>query len=171
MEDVLSETTPESTEVSADESAAGVAANESGDKPARRGRGASKATGNGRRTAAKKAPAKRGAARRSSAPRATGDTRSSGDRPTSASLAAALRELLSGIEQEVEAITGLSQQIDEHVSALNGLREDASQRLLHLDELRAAADDVNLGAFLDDTIQPQFPQVAEHFPPRIYGSS
>ena len=47
---------------------------------------------------------------------------------------------------------------------------DAAERLLHLDELRAAADDVNLGAFLDDTIQPQFPQVAEDFPGRIYGS-
>ncbi len=38
-----------------------------------------------------------------------------------------------------------------------------------LDELRAAADDVNLTAFLDTSISPQLPQIEEEFPDRIYG--
>jgi hypothetical protein len=88
----------------------------------------------------------------------------------SGSLAAALRDLVSGVEDEVSAITGLSAQIDEHVEALNELRAEATRRLLHLDELRAAAEDVNLSAFLDTTIQPQLPQSEEEFPERIYGS-
>jgi hypothetical protein len=87
----------------------------------------------------------------------------------SGTLAAALRELVNGVEDEVTAITGLSAQIDEHVEALNELRAEATRRLLHLDELRAAADDVNLSAFLDTTIQPQLPQSEEEFPERIYG--
>jgi hypothetical protein len=87
----------------------------------------------------------------------------------SGSLAAALRELVNGVEDEVTAITGLSTQIDEHVEALNELRAEATRRLLHLDELRAAAEDVNLSAFLDTTIQPQLPQSEEEFPERIYG--
>ena len=40
----------------------------------------------------------------------------------SGTLAAALRELVNGVEDEVTAITGLSAQIDEHVEALNELR-------------------------------------------------
>ena len=87
----------------------------------------------------------------------------------SGTLAAALRELVNGVEDEVTAITGLSAQIDEHVEALNELRAEATRRLLHLDELRAAAEDVNLSAFLDTTIQPQLPQSEEEFPERIYG--
>jgi hypothetical protein len=31
------------------------------------------------------------------------------------------------------------------------------------------AEDVNLSAFLDTTIQPQLPQSEEEFPERIYG--
>lgn len=88
----------------------------------------------------------------------------------SAALANALRELVGSIEHEVAEVTRLSEVIDDHVVTLNGLRADVAQRLLHLDELRAAADDANLGAFLDDTIQPQLPQQAEDFPDRIYGS-
>ena len=87
----------------------------------------------------------------------------------SGTLAAALRDLVNGIEDEVTEITGLSAQIDEHVEALNELRAEATRRLLHLDELRAAAEDVNLSAFLDTTIQPQLPQSEEEFPERIYG--
>jgi hypothetical protein len=84
-------------------------------------------------------------------------------------LASALRELVTGIEEQVTAITALSGQVDEHVTALNELRAEATRRLLHLDDLRAAAEDVNLSAFLDTTIQPQLPQVEEEFPERIYG--
>ena len=87
----------------------------------------------------------------------------------SGTLAAALRELVNGVEDEVMAITGLSAQIDEHVEALNELRAEATRRLLRLDELRAVAEDVNLSAFLDTTIQPQLPQSEEEFPERIYG--
>ncbi|MCW2777532.1 MAG: hypothetical protein JWN17_1257 [Frankiales bacterium] len=86
------------------------------------------------------------------------------------SLASALRELVTGIEDEVAEVTRLSEVIDDHVVTLNGLRADVAARLAHLDELRAAADDANLGAFLDDTIQPQLPQQSEDFPDRIYGS-
>ena len=84
-------------------------------------------------------------------------------------LAAALRELVGGIETEVTAITSLSAEIDGHVKALNDLRAEATVRLMHLDELRSAAEDVNLSAFLDTSIQPQLPQVEEDFPDRIYG--
>jgi len=87
----------------------------------------------------------------------------------SGTLAGALRELLGTLEGEVAEITSLSGQIDEHVEALNGLRAEATRRLLHLDDLRAAAEDVNLSAFLDTTIQPQLPQSEEEFPTRIYG--
>ena len=87
----------------------------------------------------------------------------------SGTLAGALRDLVSSVENEVLAITVLSGQIDEHVEALNGLRAEATRRLLHLDDLRAAAEDVNLSAFLDATIQPQLPQSEEEFPERIYG--
>ena len=87
----------------------------------------------------------------------------------SGTLAAALRDLVNGVEDEVTAISGLSVQIDEHVEALNELRAEATRRLLHLDELRAVAEDVNLSAFLDTTIQPQLPQSEEEFPERIYG--
>jgi len=86
------------------------------------------------------------------------------------SLAAALRDLVSSLEDEVAEVTRLSEVIDEHVVTLNGLRGDVASRLAHLDELRAVADDANLGAFLDDTIQPQLPQQSEDFPDRIYGS-
>jgi hypothetical protein len=88
----------------------------------------------------------------------------------SSPLAAALRGLVEGMEQEVAEITRLSGEVDEHVSTLNALRADITQRLVHLDELRAVADDANLGAFLDENIQPQLPQEAEDFPERIYGT-
>ena len=92
-----------------------------------------------------------------------------GSTSASTALATALRGLVSGIEDEVTAITGLSGQIDEHVKALNELRAEATRRLLHLDDLQSAAEDVNLSAFLDTTIQPQLPAVEEEFPARIYG--
>jgi len=120
---------------------------------------------------AKRTPARRGKSggraattrsRRNSAPAASAVD-------LSGTLAAALRELVNGIEDEVTAITGLSAQIDDHVEALNELRAEATRRLLRLDELRAAAEDVNLSAFLDTTIQPQLPQSEEEFPERIYG--
>ena len=71
---------------------------------------------------------------------------------------------------DLAEVTRLSEVIDDHVVTLNGLRADVARRLAHLDELRSAADDANLGAFLDDTIQPQLPQQSEDFPDRIYGS-
>jgi hypothetical protein len=123
-------------------------------KPAKRTPSRRKSGGTGRATTSR--------SRRNAAPKP-----SAAD--LSGSLAAALRELVNGIEDEVTAITGLSAQIDEHVEALNELRAEATRRLLHLDELRAAAEDVNLSAFLDTTIQPQLPQSEEEFPERIYG--
>ena len=92
------------------------------------------------------------------------------DSAPAGSLAAALRDLVTSIEDEVAEVTRLSEVIDDHVVTLNGLRADVAARLAHLDELRSAADDANLGAFLDDTIQPQLPQQSEDFPDRIYGS-
>lgn len=112
------------------------------------------------------APKKSGGRRKSSA----ASTSDPATAPAAGSLAAALRGLVTGIEEEVAEVTRLAEVIDDHVVTLNGLRGDVAQRLAHLDELRAAADDANLGAFLDDTIQPQLPQQSEDFPDRIYGS-
>jgi hypothetical protein len=128
--------------------------------PARKSSGrrtGSRASGNGRRTGGRAArtPA------REQAPAPTSDA--------ATSLADALRGLVNGIDEEVTAITALSEEIDDHVTALNDLRAQATERLLHLDELRAAAEDVNLTAFLDTTIAPQLPQIEEEFPDRIYG--
>ena len=117
-----------------------------------------RAGGNGRRSAG---PRSGRTPARSEAPAAPSET--------AGSLAAALRGLVNGIDEEVAAITALSEEIDDHVQALNDLRSQATARLLHLDELRAAAEDVNLSAFLDTSIQPQLPQVEEEFPDRIYG--
>ena len=107
-------------------------------------------------------------------PRKSGGRRkgssASAENAPAGSLAAALRDLVSSIEDEVAEVTRLSEVIDDHVVTLNGLRADVAGRLAHLDELRSAADDANLGAFLDDTIQPQLPQQSEDFPDRIYGS-
>ena len=129
--------------------------------PARQSSGrrtGSRAGGSGRRTGGRAArtPA------RVEAPAPVAET-------TSTSLADALRGLVNGIDEEVTAITALSEEIDDHVTALNDLRAQATERLLHLDELRAAAEDVNLTAFLDTTIAPQLPQIEEEFPDRIYG--
>ncbi|CAA9350054.1 MAG: hypothetical protein AVDCRST_MAG16-2268 [uncultured Frankineae bacterium] len=129
-------------------------------KPARKSPGrrtGGRASGNGRRSSGPRAPR---TPARVEAPAAASD---------GGSLAAALRGLLSGIDEEVAGITALSEEIDEHVRALNELRSQATERLLHLDELRAAADDVNLTAFLDTSISPQLPQIEEEFPDRIYG--
>ncbi|MCU1691054.1 MAG: hypothetical protein JWM64_145 [Frankiales bacterium] len=108
------------------------------------------------------------------APRKSGGRRKAASAPAAesaaGSLASALRDLVTSIEDEVAEVTRLSEVIDDHVTTLNGLRADVAARLAHLDELRAAADDANLGAFLDDTIQPQLPQQSEDFPDRIYGS-
>ena len=124
-----------------------------------------------RRTPAKRTPARKRAgstAKRTPARRAPREAASPRVEATG-SLASALRELVGGIETEVTSITSLSAEIDQHVDALNGLRAEATSRLLHLDDLRSAAEDVNLSAFLDTSIQPQLPQVEEDFPDRIYG--
>ena len=118
-----------------------------------------RASGNGRRSSSG-GRSSRAATRPEPAPAAD---------DSAGSLAAALRGLVNGIDEEVSAITALSEEIDDHVQALNDLRSQATARLLHLDELRAAAEDVNLSAFLDTSIQPQLPQVEEEFPDRIYG--
>jgi hypothetical protein len=128
-------------------------------RPARRGGGRS--SGNGRRSPGPRA-GRAPAAARAEVPDASASE-------GAGSLAAALRGLVNGIDEEVAAITALSEEIDDHVQALNDLRAQATDRLLHLDELRAAAEDVNLSAFLDTSIQPQLPQVEEEFPDRIYG--
>ena len=122
------------------------------------------------RPAAKRTPARRGkSGGRGATTRSRRNSSAASTADLSGTLAAALRELVNGVEDEVTAITGLSAQIDEHVEALNELRAEATRRLLRLDELRAVAEDVNLSAFLDTTIQPQLPQSEEEFPERIYG--
>jgi hypothetical protein len=164
-EDTLSET-PDTTQTeiessnSSDQATTGAPVKASKSTPSRRGRSAGKA------------PAKRSTtrpARSSSSSSRSGGSSSGSD--AAGSLAAALRSLVGGIENEVSSISGLSGEIDTHVQALNDLRAEATRRLLHLDDLRAAAEDVNLSAFLDTSIQPQLPQVEEDFPDRIYGGS
>lgn len=157
--DKTAPSTPGGSPSLAQEPAPGAAKPKSG-STARRGRGATKST-----------PAKRTPAKSSPAKSAGSTSRSSGSSAGDAagSLAAALRGLVSGIEDEVSAISSLSSQIDSHVQELNDLRAEATRRLLHLDDLRGAAEDVNLSAFLDTSIQPQLPSVEEDFPDRIYG--
>ena len=135
-------------------------------------RRASKSTGSSGRRGAGRGGAKASTGGRRATSRGTASARSGGAAASSdaaSSLAAALRGLVGGIEEEVSAITALSEQIDTHVQALNELRSEATRRLVHLDDLRGAAEDVNLSAFLDTSIQPQLPQVEEEFPDRIYG--
>jgi hypothetical protein len=84
-----------------------------------------------------------------------------------ADLAGGLRTLLGAVEDEVRAVTSLSERIDGLVSELNAVREEQSQRLLALDALRASAQDGGLTSFLDKLIRPRQPRVPELVPERL----
>ena len=79
-----------------------------------------------------------------------------------------LRELIWGIESEVAVVSNLSRRIDEHVRTLNALRAELADRLVHLDRLRAAAQDEHLAAFVDALVVTPLPHLAEEFPERLY---
>ena len=124
--------------------------------------------------AARKAPAKK-AARKSNA-------RTTAARPAPASApprtvnapparindhAGGLRSLLGAVENEVRAVTALSERIDGLVTQLNAARDEQAKRLITLDALRGAVDDTNLGTFLDKAIRPRRARVEEVVPKRL----
>ncbi len=81
----------------------------------------------------------------------------------------AMRDLVWGIESEVAIITSLSWRIDEHVEALNALRREAVEHLGRLDRLVEEAEpDTTLRTWLEQAVEPQYPQVEERFPSRLY---
>jgi hypothetical protein len=82
-------------------------------------------------------------------------------------LAGGLQSFLGQIENEVCAVSALSERIDELVSALNAARAEQAERLLALDALRAAVTDDGLGSFLDKAIRPRKTRVAEVVPDRL----
>jgi hypothetical protein len=115
-------------------------------------RTATKKTASAPRKAAAAAPAAAGAA-----------TAASGI----ADLAGGLRTLLGAVEDEVRAVTALSERTDSLVSQLNEVRDEQAQRLLALDALRASAHDGGLTSFLDKLIRPRQPRVPEVVPERL----
>jgi hypothetical protein len=124
-----------------------------------------------RRARKTSAPARRTASRSTSgsaAPRASAPVESAAV-PTIgiADLAGGLKSFLTAIENEVRAVTALSERIDGLVSELNGVREEQAQRLLALDALRASAEDGGLTSFLDKLIRPRQPRVPEVVPERL----
>lgn len=136
-------------------------------------------TRRGRPPSARKAPTARG--RKASAPRAAKRARAGGrgtrgrgeSRPvptltgTFPDLAGHLAGLLDIVRAEVEAVGELSRRIDDQVRILNELRSEQAGRLHTLDALRDSATNATLGAFLDETIQPQLPEVEEVIPDRL----
>lgn len=123
-----------------------------------------------KRAARKAAPAKRGrtATRRTPTTAAATTTATTTAPPAgSADLAGGLRALLSSVETEVRAVSGLSERIDELVRQLNDARDEQAKRLEVLDTLRGAVDDTNLGQFLDKAIRPRRSRVPEVVPPRL----
>ena len=112
-----------------------------------------------RRTTTRKAAAPRAAASAAAAPPVTLSGISD--------LAGGLRSFLDAIEEEVRAVTGLSERIDVLVTELNGVREEQAQRLYALDALRASAQDGGLTSFLDKLIKPRQPRVPEVVPDRL----
>ena len=84
-----------------------------------------------------------------------------------ADLAGGLRTLLGAVEDEVRAVTSLSERIDALVSELNAVREEQAQRLLALDALRASAQDGGLTSFLDKLIRPRQARGPELVPERL----
>ncbi|GAC1444960.1 MAG: hypothetical protein NVS3B26_14410 [Mycobacteriales bacterium] len=85
----------------------------------------------------------------------------------SAGLAAGLHGFLAALDTEVQAVSSLSERIDAAVAGLNELRDEQAKRLLALDRLKAAAEDVNLSAFLAKRIKPRTTKVSELVPERL----
>jgi hypothetical protein len=92
-------------------------------------------------------------------------------RPAAASavpdLAGGMRAMLVQIEDEVRAVSKLSEQIDDLVGHLNGRRDEQAARLLALDALRSSVDDAGLSSFLDKAIRPRKTRVPEVIPERL----
>lgn len=107
------------------------------------------------RTPRKAAPA---AAARASAPAQTGSV---------ADLAGGMRSLLGAIENEVRAVSALSEQIDTLVAELNARRDEQAARLLALDALQGSVSDAGLSSFLDKAIRPRRTRVPEVIPERL----
>lgn len=116
------------------------------------------------------AATRRTSARKATAPRKTASAAAAATPVTLSGisdLAGGLRSFLDAIEEEVRAVTGLSERIDVLVTELNGVREEQAQRLYALDALRASAQDGGLTSFLDKLIKPRQPRVPEVVPDRL----
>jgi hypothetical protein len=141
------------------------------------------ARASGRTTAARKTAARKTAARKTvQRPRkkAAAASRRTSARPAVATTAAAasssggvadlaggMRSMLTSIENEVRAVSALSEQIDALVAELNTRRDEQAARLLALDALRASVTDPGLNAFLDKAIRPRRTRVPEIVPERL----
>ncbi|MBV9369298.1 MAG: hypothetical protein JO074_05680 [Frankiales bacterium] len=84
-----------------------------------------------------------------------------------ADLAGGMRTLLGAIENEVRAVSALSEQIDVLVAELNTRREEQAARLLALDALQGSVTDAGLSSFLDKAIRPRKTRVPEVIPERL----
>jgi hypothetical protein len=78
-----------------------------------------------------------------------------------------MRAMLSQIEDQVRAVSKLSEQIDELVGHLNARRDEQAARLLALDALRSSVSDAGLSSFLDKAIRPRRARVGEVVPARL----
>lgn len=86
-----------------------------------------------------------------------------------ADLAGGMRTLLGAIENEVRAVSALSEQIDALVAELNTRRDEQAARLLALDALQGSVTDAGLSSFLDKAIRPRRTRVPEVIPERLTG--
>jgi hypothetical protein len=80
-----------------------------------------------------------------------------------------MRSLLGAIENEVRAVSALSEQIDTLVAELNARRDEQAARLLALDALQATVTDTGLSSFLEKAIRPRRTRVPEVIPDRLSG--
>jgi hypothetical protein len=82
-------------------------------------------------------------------------------------LAGGMRALLVLIEDEVRAVSKLSEQIDDLVDQLNARRKDQANRLLARDALQGSVSDAGLSSFLEKAIRPRRTKVPEIVPDRL----
>jgi hypothetical protein len=121
-----------------------------------------KAAAASRRTTRKTAPAR--------APRAASAAAAAATTQTGvADLAGGMRSLLGAIENEVRAVSALSEQIDNLVAELNARRDEQASRLLALDALQGSVTDAGLSSFLEKAIRPRRTRVPEVIPERLEG--
>jgi len=111
------------------------------------------------RTTTTRAPRKAAAAPAATTPKAGGVS----------DLAGGMRSLLGAIENEVRAVSALSEQIDNLVAELNTRRDEQAARLLALDALQASVSDAGLSSFLEKAIRPRRTRVPEVIPERLAG--